>query len=132
MVPVGAAVRNAEEQGEFQRERTLRGLLHRPAQGDSSHGGLRLQDRARAGWQVRRLRLPDWRVERNSPPADGQGEYAVTPSNASTLSWKFTCNRAARNLVAYSSRSRCSHGVESVLCSFVSITDQVCRVYVYS
>lgn len=80
MVPVGAAVRNAEEQREFQRERTLRGLLHRPTQGDSSHGGLRLQDRARAGWQVRRLRLRDWRVERNSPPADRQGEYVYSRS----------------------------------------------------
>lgn len=80
MVPVGAAVRNAEEQREFQRERTLRGLLHRPTQGDSSHGGLRLQDRARAGWQVRRLRLRDRRVERNSPAADGQGESVYSRS----------------------------------------------------
>lgn len=74
MVPVGAAVRNAEEQREFQWERTLRGLLHRPTQGDSSYGGLRLQDRARAGWQIWRLRLRDRRMERNSTPADGQGE----------------------------------------------------------
>lgn len=74
MVPIGAAIRYGEEQREFQRERTLRGLLHRSAQGDSSHGGLRLQDRARSGWQVRRLQLRDRRVERNSAPADGQGE----------------------------------------------------------
>lgn len=77
MVPIGAAIRYGEEQREFQRERTLRGLLHRPAQGDSSHGGLRLQDRARSGWQVRRLQLRDRRVERNSAPADGQGEWCL-------------------------------------------------------
>lgn len=74
MIPVGAAVCNAEERGEFQREHALRGLLHRPAEEDSTHGGLHLQDRARAGWQVWRLRLRDRRVERDSSPADGQGE----------------------------------------------------------
>lgn len=74
MIPVGAAVCNAEGRGEFQREHALRGLLHRPAEGDSADGGLHLQDRARAGWQVWRLRLRDRRVERDSSPADGQGE----------------------------------------------------------
>lgn len=74
MIPVGAAVCNAEERGEFQRKRALQGLLHRPAEGDSAHGGLRLQDRARAGWQVWRLRLRDRRMERDSAAVDGQGE----------------------------------------------------------
>lgn len=107
MVPVGAAVRNAEEQGEFQRERTLRGLLHRPTEGDSSHGGLRLQDRARAGWQVRRLRLRDWRVERNSPPADGQGEYALTP-----LRMRLRSRGNLHVTATPATSSRIRHGVE--------------------
>lgn len=74
MIPIGAAVCNAEERGEFQRKHALRGLLHRPAAEDSEYGGLHLQDRARAGWQVWRLRLRDRRVERNSSPVDGQGK----------------------------------------------------------
>jgi len=44
MIPIGAAVCNAEERGEFQRKHALRRLLHRLAEEDSAHGGLHLQD----------------------------------------------------------------------------------------
>lgn len=124
MVLIGAAVRDAARPRQLQRERALRGLLHRPAQGNSAHGRLRLQDRAGPRRQVRRLRLRDRRVERHCSPADGQGELSPDPLQSHSRLALSLCLRKTASL--YISRFSCFKGKTSATLHVCTVPPTLC------
>jgi len=76
----GEAVRDGARRQKPDWQRSVRGILHRPAQVDRQPSRLQLRHPPRAGSHVRSLRPGNKAVERNRQGAHGQGELKFTSS----------------------------------------------------